>query len=126
MKAFGEALKTVQKDRKLTQIEMANLLGISQSTLSAYINDKKDPTLSTASEIAQKLGVSIGWLCGDNDTSISDLINKGISISYADVIRIINSLLAIRTYDGNDSGEKDCTEKPLFEGRPETKCYQER
>ena len=62
---FGIRLKTLRKEiRKQTQIEFADFMGISQSTLSAYESGRNKPTLEMAILIADKCHVSIDWLCG--------------------------------------------------------------
>lgn len=62
---FGIRLKTLRKDiLKQTQIEFADFIGVSQSTLSVYESGRNKPTLEMAILIADKCHVSIDWLCG--------------------------------------------------------------
>ncbi len=52
-------IKMKRKEMKLTQIELAKLVGISQGTLSLYETGKRQPDIKTAMCIAKNLGVSI-------------------------------------------------------------------
>ena len=65
MKEFAERLQEIQKQRGLTQKAMAEMIGIMPASLSAYMKGTKTPALDIAVKIANALGVSIGWLCGD-------------------------------------------------------------
>lgn len=80
MKEFAERLREVQKQRKWTQREMAGHIGITVTSLSAYMNDRKTPALDVAVKIARALDVSIGWLCGEE-------VAGAPLITYADFLR---------------------------------------
>lgn len=82
MKEFAERLKQIQKQKGITQKELALRLGLSQATMSAYIRDAKTPALDLACDIAKKLNVSIGWLCGEPEASDALL-------TYADLLRVL-------------------------------------
>lgn len=64
MKEFAERLKQLQNEMGITQKELAQQLYISETTMSNYILDRTSPTIDVACFIADKLGVTIGWLCG--------------------------------------------------------------
>ena len=64
MKVFAERLKQLLNKRGITQKELAQQLYISETTMSNYILDRTSPTIDVACFIANKLGVTIGWLCG--------------------------------------------------------------
>ena len=64
MKVFAERLKQLLNKRGITQKELAQQLYISDTTLSSYMLDKSSPSIDVACFIANKLGVTIGWLCG--------------------------------------------------------------
>lgn len=68
MKKFAERLQEAQKQRGLSQKEMAKMIGITPASLSAYMRDAKTPALDIAVKIANALGVSIGWLCGESQS----------------------------------------------------------
>lgn len=103
MKIFGERLQQIQKDRKMSQKEMAALLEISANSMSAYMSGKRTPPLDVAERIAQKLGVSLDWLCGIGEGAV-EINAEGIKIfmgkSCGNLIRIINLLLDNDVFNG--------------------------
>ena len=65
---FGEKLQILRRQRKLTQKEFAEHLGIPQPSLSAYENRKNSPTMDVLMSIATKCNISLDWLCGLTST----------------------------------------------------------
>ncbi len=59
MNTFGEALKTLRVNNRLSINEMAGKIGISKGLLSRYENDKVIPSLKTAVRLAQFYNVSL-------------------------------------------------------------------
>lgn len=51
-----------RKQRKMSQIELAEAIGVRQSTISAYENGTRSPMVSTFARIADVLGVSMDEL----------------------------------------------------------------
>jgi transcriptional regulator with XRE-family HTH domain len=74
MKAFGNKLKNLRKTKKLTQHELAEALGLDQSTISYYERGKKAPEIHTLEKIASYFNVSIGdlWVSGTFSDPIID------------------------------------------------------
>lgn len=60
-KEVGARIKSYMKENKLTQVELAAKVGISQSYISGMINGDKD-TLRLAEAISENYGVSLDWL----------------------------------------------------------------
>ena len=94
MKEFAERLKIVQQTRHITQYELARQLGISPGTLSAYLNDKNNPQIHEVARFAQTLGVSVGWLCGEDPADPAEVFAHG-ALSYADVVAVLDALLSL-------------------------------
>ncbi|OQM47503.1 transcriptional regulator [Anoxybacillus sp. UARK-01] len=67
MSDLGKRLKEARKKKKLTQIEAAKLLGISNGTLSGYERNYRDPDTKTLENIADLYGVSTDYLLGRSD-----------------------------------------------------------
>lgn len=65
---FGERLREIrlsQEDESLrSQEKFAEHIGVSQGSLSNYEGGKKPPRFEVAIDIANRLGVSLDWLCG--------------------------------------------------------------
>ncbi len=62
MESFGERLKKILKIRRITQKDLAKITGLSQSTISFYIANKKSPSVINAKKIADSLNVDLNWL----------------------------------------------------------------
>ena len=56
---------------KMNQKDFAELVGLSQSTLSQYEGGKMLPSIMTALTIAMKCNVSLDWLCGRDEIHLS-------------------------------------------------------
>ena len=55
-------LKEIRKARKLTQIELASMVGISQARYSQYERGTREPNLEMLRKLANALGVTIDEL----------------------------------------------------------------
>ena len=64
MTAFQNMLALALRDRGWNQVQAAKHLGISQALVSAYLRGSREPLLSTASQIARALGMSLDELAG--------------------------------------------------------------
>jgi len=62
MTTFGNRLKHARKNKRLTQNEVAEQLGVDFTTVSKYENDKSQPDNETLRELAGLYEVSIDWL----------------------------------------------------------------
>jgi transcriptional regulator with XRE-family HTH domain len=56
---LGKQIKDIRKSKNLTQAELANLSGITQTYLSQLERNKKEPNLSTLKTISFKLDIPI-------------------------------------------------------------------
>lgn len=63
-RTLGARLKEAREQKRLTQMEVAQRLGISNGTLSGYERDYRDPDTDTLSRLANLYDVSIDWLKG--------------------------------------------------------------
>ena len=73
--AFAERLKELRKQAHLTQVELAKLLGIGQSSYADWERGKKKPTQENLVKISQVLGVSIDYLVVNSEEKSNDLDN---------------------------------------------------
>lgn len=62
--AFGERLAALRKERGLTQVQLADLLGTSQQTVTAYENGTRRVPITTLPLLAHTLGTRIEELIG--------------------------------------------------------------
>lgn len=68
---IGERLQELRKDKGVSQIDLARLLGVSSNTISSYECDRSDPDDKIKIILAQFFDVSIDYLLG--------LINEPVS-----------------------------------------------
>lgn len=62
--SFSKNLRLLRKERHMTQIETAEVLGISQALLSLYENDARVPNMAFVSTVCDYYGVTADYLMG--------------------------------------------------------------
>lgn len=62
MKEVKFNLKEVRRKRKITQVELSDLSGVTQQNISEYELGIKTPKLDTAAKLADALGVTLDEL----------------------------------------------------------------
>jgi len=62
--SFGARLKEARKKIGLTQSEVADIIGIDDTTISKYENNKSEPDNDTLNKLANLYKVSVDWLHG--------------------------------------------------------------
>jgi putative transcriptional regulator len=72
---FSERLKQLRKDAGLTQVDVAEKLGISQPAYASWERGIKKPTQENLVKIAQILNVSVDYLVGNSEKKDEDLDN---------------------------------------------------
>ena len=109
---FGDNLKKARLERGMTQVEIANQLGIDKSTYSGYESGKRQPDVKRIKELASLLRVSADELIGshysthvdsrflqtpaesfaaaiNNRSEVQELLRLAVDSSTDDVWRII-------------------------------------
>ncbi len=66
MNKFAERLRDVLDENGMTQLELANKIGMSQSIVNNYCTGKREPSLDVLILIAQALDESIDYLLGND------------------------------------------------------------
>ena len=72
---FSERLKTLRKEAGLTQVDVAEKLGISPPAYASWERGVKKPTQDNLVKIAQVLNVSVDYLVGNSDNTEDELDN---------------------------------------------------
>jgi transcriptional regulator with XRE-family HTH domain len=62
LEKIGERLKSYRKGKNLTLVQIANLIGISHSSLSSLENNKSRPAAETLSNLCRHTDIDIEWL----------------------------------------------------------------
>ena len=60
-------LRELRQQRNMTQLEVAESLGVSRVTITKYETGDREPDLKTAQRLAELFGVSIDYLVGASD-----------------------------------------------------------
>lgn len=63
--AFGRNLMIALFDRKMTQTQLAEKIGVTQAAVNYYISEKRTPTLELCVKIADVLGMTLDELVRD-------------------------------------------------------------
>ena len=64
-KNFASILKKIMADRKLNQLQLAGILGIRQSQISNWLNEKTLPNYESLDLMSKKLNISVNQLFGN-------------------------------------------------------------
>ena len=72
MVEFGNRLRKLRKDRKLTQQQLAELLGVKNSVISFYEVGERIPSPDILRKLALALHVTADYLLGIERTAILD------------------------------------------------------
>ena len=67
MSSFSETLRRIRFEHHMTQEEFAELLGTTKQNISRYESGAVSPKISTAAIIADKLGISLSELSGEDN-----------------------------------------------------------
>lgn len=59
---FGARLRMAREEKKISQMQLADMIGTTKSAISAYENGMTNPGLNIFIEMARTLGVSMQWL----------------------------------------------------------------
>ena len=72
---FSERLKELRRQVGLTQVEVAEKLGISQPAYASWERCVKKPTHENLVKIAQIFNVSVDYLVGNSEDKVDELDN---------------------------------------------------
>lgn len=87
LKSISERIKAVRIEKKKTQQEFADILGLKQNTIATYEMGKTNPSERTISDICQKFRINEKWLrTGEGDMNISDPQRVKLENFFADVL----------------------------------------
>lgn len=76
--SFGERLKRLRKKRKITQKDLANVLGVDNTTISKWESDIYEPEMTAINKIADYFNVTVDYLLGRTDDLDENIKNTNI------------------------------------------------
>ena len=106
---FSERLKDLRKQARLTQVDVAEKLGISQPAYASWERGAKKPTQDNLVKIAQIINVSVDYLVGNSDEE-----NTNKELEDIELLFRMNS-------NGLTDEEKEIFKKELIEFMEERK-----
>ena len=95
MPQFGEMLRELREERRLTQIELANAMHISSSSISAYEIGSSLPPMERALEFADFFEVSLDYLFGRSGVRYDlSILNRPIhrNKTIGDLVMLVNAM----------------------------------
>ena len=115
-KAFAKKLKELRAKNDVTQQELADAIGLSLQTISAYENNYKKgkmPTLDKVMDIADFFGVSIDWLVGRNFEESHKEWNGNPACNIRSLADLLNYIQGLCRFLGTDCETAIGEEKTL-------------
>lgn len=94
MSEFYKRLKSLRQERKINQIDLAELLDVKRATISAYETNKIMPPYDKLKMLADYFSVTVEYLTGQNDSK-----EKG-----GDAVDVTQTLRELLNQLTNDSG----------------------
>lgn len=76
---FGERMKQLRIENKLTQEELANKLSLSKSNISKYESNDVEPNIETLNKLATLFNVSLDYLLVKGTQRISEQVKENLS-----------------------------------------------
>lgn len=74
MKTIGEKIKTLRIQKKMTQQELADKIGVSYTTVSLYESDTRKPSFKAINKIADVFNVTPAYFFDDEQKSEEEKI----------------------------------------------------
>jgi len=72
--SIGRRIRKRRQILEMTQKELAEAIGVTPQHISAIEQDKRDPSLSSLTKLAEELGVTIDYLVTGKESVITDTI----------------------------------------------------
>ena len=91
MSSFAQRLYTARKNKKMTQKQLADQLGVQQGQISLYEPDKDEPPVVVKERIAELLDVSLDFLNGRTPDESGHLSDLDTSLTMAHRIKVIRT-----------------------------------
>lgn len=106
-KLFGENVQRFRKEANLTQVELAEKIGITQKHLSEIETGIKFPSASVIEDFAKFFRKPVSALFGGTDINVYDLSNKFVDLLMANIQpKLINIYQRIDDLDKKISNMK--------------------
>ena len=101
---FAERIKMLRKEKGITQVELAEAMGLSKGTIAMWEVGKREATFDTLCKLAEFFGKSIDYILGRSDDNSDGAYNEEVIDRILDVqpeedvIKCINDYLRLDNY----------------------------
>ncbi|QLL78185.1 helix-turn-helix domain-containing protein [Ligilactobacillus saerimneri] len=95
---IGQKIRDLRKQRKMSQTELANILHVSQQTVTAWETGKAEPASSAVANLADYFGVTTDYLLGRPEEKKDDGI---------DHTALEKAIDEARSFDGKPMSDHD-------------------
>ena len=101
---FAERIKMLRKEKGITQVELAEAMGLSKGTIAMWEVGKREATFDTLCKLAEFFGKSIAYILGRSDDNSDEAYNEEVIDRILDVqpeedvIKCINDYLRLDNY----------------------------
>lgn len=85
-------IKELRLNKKLSQQELGNIIGVSKVSISGYENGTRTPNLDKLIELANYFKVSVDYLIGRDKKAYNEMDNKFVGYISEEDIELINEL----------------------------------
>ncbi|MGF6354017.1 transcriptional regulator with XRE-family HTH domain [Paenibacillus sp. 4624] len=82
MATFGQKLRAIRTENNLTQKDLAKIFKVSESAISMYERDEREPSFKFTNEVASRFNVSTDYLLGRTEVENNGetaKISKGVT-----------------------------------------------
>lgn len=104
---FGTMIATLRKEKKLTQLEVAEMMGVTDKAVSKWERDLSFPDINTLPKLAELFDVTVDELMQvkvdtkkEENTKIAEMINlvcKGIAMAMGIAVVVLSLLKELET-----------------------------
>ena len=95
---IGQTIRDLRKLKKMSQSELAKVVGVSQTTVTAWETGKAEPSSSAISNLADYFNVTTDYLLGRPEKKDDDNV---------DYVALDKALDNARSFDGEPIGDHD-------------------
>ncbi|WP_027826369.1 helix-turn-helix domain-containing protein [Ligilactobacillus saerimneri] len=85
---IGQRIRDLRKQKKMSQSELAKIIGVTQTTITAWETGKAEPASSAVANLADYFGVTTDYLLGrpeekkEKDSNSVDLADMDALLTY--------------------------------------------
>jgi|GEM_PF-2963946 transcriptional regulator with XRE-family HTH domain len=104
MDILSRRLRIAIRTKGISQLELAQKVGVSEKSISSYIHNKSTPRISILAKLAKALDTSVDWLLGLYPTESHDFEASFLSLT-PEQRKIILALMETVVVDAKDTIE---------------------